>query len=597
MADVFLDDLDASQRAAVTSPARALAILAPAGSGKTRVLTRRIAYRVRAGDAMAAHVLAVTFTRHAAGELVTRIGRLGVDGPVTASTFHALALGQLRRRAAERNQTPPQILDDKARLLGPIVGSRGGAAARVAAAAVAGEIEWAKARMIVPARYALAARAVQREVPRPVDDTAAVYSRYEEEKRRRRLLDFDDVLAGCADAIETDDEFAAAVRWRFRHVFVDEFQDVTPLQLRVLRGVLGTNDDITVVGDPAQSIYAFAGADASPLVEFDRAFPGGATIALTHTYRSTPAIVQFAESALDHTDMGARVAPVAVRADDELPTLTAYADDTAEAVGVAEGCRRAHLDGVPWERIAVLFRSNAQSARFESALARRGVPFRTGTDRRFAQRAPVRALIDRLRSLDADEPGRSLASLLADLAADSDESLDTSELRAHRDALLDLGRDYQSIEHGAATLGGFAAWLDTRTRADAGTTPGVDLLTFHRAKGLEWSVVFVTGIEEGLVPIAGAVTPEARSDERRLLHVALSRAENSLHCSWARVRTVGTRRAVRDRSPWLDGPQDAVDRAAWIARPTRTHLAELRETLARATPPPSPPERARRLRR
>src|SRR6516165_3565326 len=163
MSDPLLDDLDVSQRATVCSPSRTLAILAPAGSGKTRVLTRRIAYRVREGHAIAQHVLAVTFTRHAAGELVTRIGSLGVDGPVTASTFHALALGQLRRRSAERNQAPPQILDDKARVLEPILGRRG-ALTRAAAAAVAGEIEWAKARMITPARYSLAARAVQRRV-------------------------------------------------------------------------------------------------------------------------------------------------------------------------------------------------------------------------------------------------------------------------------------------------------------------------------------------------------------------------------------------------------------------------------------------------
>jgi len=260
-----------------------------------------------------------------------------------------------------------------------------------------------------------------------------VYARYEQEKRKRRLLDFDDVLRVTSAAIEDENDFAAGQRWLFRHIFVDEFQDTTPLQLRLLRAWLGPNPDLTVVGDPAQAIYAFAGADAAPLIEFERAFPGGTIIALTRTYRSTPAIVRFAESALHETDTGARASPLPVREEHELPSITAYADDAAEAAGVAVACRQAHLDGVPWHRIAVLFRSNAQSARFESALAQRGVPFRTGDDRRFVQQASVRVLFDRLRAHDSEHPGRSLGALLADLAGDTDDIVDPPDGRAHRD--------------------------------------------------------------------------------------------------------------------------------------------------------------------
>src|SRR5204863_6187106 len=186
---------------------------------------------------------------------------------VTAGTFHALALAQLRRRAAEDRRELPRVLDRKARVLVPLLGSSG-TRGTPAIADVAGEIEWAKARMIPPERYAAAARAAERRLPKSPTEMADLYSRYEREKRKRGWLDFDDLLGWCADAIERDPDFAAAQRWRFRHLFVDEFQDATPLQIRLLRAWLGDRSDVCVVGDGAQAIYAFAGADASPLVDF-----------------------------------------------------------------------------------------------------------------------------------------------------------------------------------------------------------------------------------------------------------------------------------------------------------------------------------------
>ncbi len=167
------------------------------------------------------------------------------------------------------------------------MGCAGNAAVAAAAGDVATEIEWAKARMIPPDRYAEAARAADRRLPRAATELADLYAAYEAEKRRRRWLDFDDLLADCADAIETDGEFAAAQRWRFRDLFVDEFQDATPLQLRLLRAWLGDRTDLSVVGDAAQAIYAFAGADASPLTEFRAHFAGGRTISLAYNYRSS----------------------------------------------------------------------------------------------------------------------------------------------------------------------------------------------------------------------------------------------------------------------------------------------------------------------
>jgi DNA helicase-2/ATP-dependent DNA helicase PcrA len=585
-ADRLLDDLDEHQRAAVTSPHVPLAILAPAGSGKTRVLTRRIAYRIREGDAAARHVLALTFTRKAAGELVDRLHRLGVDGAVTAGTFHATALAQLRRYAAERGWDPPQVLDRKARVLAPLIGVRGPRAG-VAITEVAAEIEWAKARLVTPETFEDAVARTGRRLPRAAPELAELFTRYERELRKRRVLDFDDVLGRCADTIRRDDDFAAAQRWRFRHLFVDEFQDATPLQLRVLHAWLGSDPDLTVVGDPAQAIYGFAGADVIALRDFDRAFPGGATASLVYNYRSTPGVVTVAEAALSAR---AGPSPRPAREPGARPAFAAYDDDSLEAAAIAERCWRLFRRGVSWDEIGVLFRTNAQSARFEAAFTRRNVPFRVADEQRFLARAPVRLLLDRLRTSERAAPEHAFSDHLSDLAvlpADQDE-LKTPEVLEHRDALLELGRAYLAVEDGPGSVASFVSWLDTTTRGD-GRRAGVELTTFHRAKGLEWPIVFVTGLERGLVPIAWATRPGDVEEERRLLHVACSRAGDELHCSWARARTVNGRVVSRQPSPWLGALEHAASSLPGPALDLAGHLAELRTTLAHASPPPEKP--------
>jgi DNA helicase-2/ATP-dependent DNA helicase PcrA len=563
-------------------------------------------------------VLAVTFTRRAAGELVDRIDALGVDAAVTAGTFHALALAQLRRRATENRRELPRILDRKARVIGPLLRASG-PQGTLAISDVATEIEWAKARMIPPERYGATARAAERRLPRSPAELADLYARYEAEKRKRRWLDFDDLLGWCADAIERDDDFAAAQRWRFRHFFVDEFQDATPLQLRLLRAWLGDRPDLCVVGDGAQAIYAFAGADASPLVDFARHFPGGRTLALTYNYRSTDAIVAVAEAALGPASGVERDAPRAVRPADRGTEIRAFDDDAAEAEAIADACWHEFTNGVAWHRIGVLFRTNAQSSLFEAALTRRGVPFRVTGAQRFAARPAVRVLLDRLREADRSAPGRPFTHHLGDLAADVDEEsgvddpsaadveveearprppgdVADDELRSHRDALLRFGREYLAAENGPGSVAGFVSWLDLATRGESSGERGVDLVTFHRAKGLEWQVVFVTGLERGLVPISWAGTPSARAEERRLLHVALGRAEDWVHCSWARERTAHGRRVTRQPTPWLA----ELERAAGSTRvepvDPKERLGQALATLQRSTPP-APTSHARRVRR
>jgi len=313
-------------------------------------------------------------------------------------------------------------------------------------------------------------------------------------------------------------------------------------------------------------------------------------------------IVTIAEAALGPAAGVERDPPRAVRPADRPATITTFDDDAHEAAAVADACWREFTGGVPWHRIGVLFRTNAQSSLFETAFARRGVPFRIPGTARFATRPVVRALLDRLRAAERADPERSFAEHLADLAADADEdavadadnerrdgppAVADEELREHRDALLDFGRDYAERESGPRSVAGFSSWLDLATRADARGERGVDLVTFHRAKGLEWQVVFVTGLERGLVPISWATTPAARAEERRLLHVALGRAEDTLHCSWARLRTAAGRRSARQPSPWLGDLEQAIAGVPVAAVDRRARIGDALLALHESTPPPA----------
>lgn len=557
--DPLLDDLDPEQREAVTSDAARLAVQAGAGSGKTRVLTRRIAWRVREGLDEPAHVLAVTFTRKAAGELRHRLRRLGVGGTghgdVTAGTIHALALAQLRRRALDQGRTPPEIVDRKIRLLLPIVGGRG-PEATVAAMEVAGEIEWAKTRLLRPADYAVAAAHDRREPARPLTHVAEAYAAYEDVKRRRRLADFEDLVWWCADALERDRAFAATQHWRFRHISVDEFQDTSPAQLRLIRAWVGSDASLCVVGDPDQAIYAFAGAESGFLTNFPREFPGARVVALRTNYRCSPEIVAAADALL--RDGGSRRPPIrAAAASGPTPSVTRYDSAEAEAGGVARLVRDAHSAGTAWGDLAVLYRTNAQSVAFEEAFTRAGVPVRLRGAARFLDRPETQVVLADLRGVAARTPGAPFTALLDHLVGDAEAAEDVGEeQREHLDAVVSLGQEYADTEGPHATYTGFLAFLSTTLRDDAPTdADAVELLTFHRAKGLEFDTVFLTGLERGLVPISHAETPDQRWEERRLLYVALTRAARRLHLSWAGTRTVGARVTNRAPSPWLEPVQ------------------------------------------
>ena len=562
----------------MTTDARPLAILAGAGSGKTRVLTRRIAYRCLTGDADARHVLAVTFTRKAAAELDSRLRTFGLRDLPAAGTFHALAYAQLRTSWAAAGHAAPALLDRKTKVLARVLGST----KRVRPADLAAEIEWAKARLIGPEGYPLAVAQADRIVPVDPERIAEWYRRYEDEKRKRGLVDFDDLLIRCARQIEQDPTFAAAQRWRFRHLFVDEFQDVNPLQHRLLRAWLGDRDDLCVVGDLNQAIYGWNGADAGYLRDFATHHRGAEVIELADSYRSTPQVLSVARAVLATGSAPAQLR--AHRVDGPLPVVVGYRSDTDEANGIARAVRDHHGPGRPWSAQAVLVRTNAQARMIEASFRRATIPCRVRGSGRFLDEPDVRNLLTRMGRLsepllhtiaDLDVTViRMRTDLLGETGTDpvggdgapvGPELPDTPAGRRIEafEMLVRLGQELIGLDPSART-DAFPAWLRTVfADEDPEAADAVTISSFHAAKGLEWDVVHLAGLEAGLVPITHARTDEARAEERRLLYVAITRAADVLRCSWAQTRSFGSRDPVeRAPSPYLAVIRQAIDEDA-----------------------------------
>jgi DNA helicase-2/ATP-dependent DNA helicase PcrA len=570
------------------SEAAPLAVLAGAGSGKTTVLTRRVARRLFDGSATAEHALVVTFTRKAARELRERLWRLHVPGPVWAGTFHAAAYAQLRRHWADSGVRPPALLDDPRRLLRRVMGAADAPVDREALAAVLAEIQWAQARLLGPDTYPAAARAEGRRLPLPAGQVAETYARYLEAKASHGLIDLNDLLTRAADLLEGDTAVAAAARWRIRHLFVDEFQDVNPAQWRLLTAWMGDRSDLFVVGDPHQAVYGWNGADPSLLDRLPELMSGTEVIRLDTNHRCTPQVIAAAAAVLGS---GTPLAPEATgrpdtgpaggrRPDGPLPTVSGFDDDADEATAVARWLRVMHRPGRPWSHLAVLARTNARLTPVAAALERAGIPFRLGPSPRAG--AEMRDLISALRAMASSRP---LRSALADLSI-PDERLGPAA-RGGGALSPALGRlaDEHAVDYPGASVGSFLAWL-AATVGDASLTETeaegdcVELSTFHRAKGLEWPAVALVGLEDGLVPIAYATTAAAQAEERRLLYVAITRAEQDLWCSWAHQRQTVGRSWMCRPSPFLDAVDAAGRRGAAAVVPSGAdRIAGLRRQL------------------
>jgi DNA helicase-2/ATP-dependent DNA helicase PcrA len=556
------DRLDEEQRAAVTAPRGPVCVLAGAGTGKTRTITHRIAHLVRHGHVAPGQVLAVTFTARAAGELRTRLRALDAGG-VQARTFHAAALRQLRyfwpRVVGDR---PWQLLEGKLRLIGQAAAHARAGTDSDALRDLATEIEWAKSSLITPEAYPAEVARLRRDVPGPVEQVAQVYAGYEALKNRAEALDFDDLLLHVAAALEEHRAVAEEFRDRYRCFVVDEYQDVTPLQQRVLDAWLGERDDLTVVGDANQTIYTFAGASPRYLLDFPRRFPDATVVRLTRDYRSTPQIVACANSVIGAAR--GRVAGSRLRLVGQLPPgpdpdFAEYEDEPAEAAAVAAKIRRLVADGTPPAEIAVLFRINAQSESYEQALTEAGVPYQVRGGERFFTRAEVRRAMVALRTAPPLPAGMDLVTAVRRVLATvglTDEPPAGTAMRAQWESLLalvGLAEELAAVEP-QADLRRFSAELETR--ADASHPPvvqGVTLASLHAAKGLEWDVVFLVGLVDGTLPIQHAEGDEAAiEEERRLLYVGVTRARRVLRMSWALARAAGRGRQRR-RSRFLYG--------------------------------------------
>jgi len=541
-----LDALDERQRAAASVLRGPVAVLAGAGTGKTRVITHRIAHGVDTGAYSPSRVMAVTFTAKAAGELRGRLRALGVEG-VAARTFHATALAQLNFFWPTLAGSPaPSIIDNKVRMLGQAADAIRLRPSTATLRDIASEIEWRKVSMLSIDQYAA--------LDRPISgvDTGQLIELmrgYEALKDDRRQLDFEDVLLACAGMLETEPRVAASVHEQYRHFTVDEFQDVSPLQNRLLELWLGDRHDICVVGDASQTIYSFAGADQRFLLEFERRHPDATVVRLETNYRSQAPILTVA-NALMHGRPGAlELVPAREQFTADAPTVTAYDSESEEAAGIAASISAQLAAGASPSEIAVLYRAHAQSAVLQQALAAEGIATTVLGGTRFFAMPEVR---------------QAILALRAAAVAPSEHGF----LPAVQRVLRELGLTEEPPAAGGAQRGGWEARrailrlaedagpeADLRSFSDAlmarakdqhePTMRTVTLSTLHAAKGLEWPHVHLAGWAEGSLPISYATSFESVDEERRLAYVGVTRAARTLSLSWARTAGRGERAPSR----------------------------------------------------
>ena len=595
----LLDALDPDQRQVAEHLEGALCVLAGAGTGKTRAITYRIAYGVAVGAYQPTQVLAVTFTARAAGEMRSRLADLGVVG-AQARTFHSAALRQLTYFwPTAIGGRRPEIETFKGRLVGIAAHRLGLSTDRALIRDLSAEVEWAKVTMTLPEDYAQQAAALRRDPPGGLEaaTVAQVLAAYEEAKTERGVIDFEDVLLLMVGILLDREDIADQVRGQYKHFVVDEYQDVSPLQQRLLDLWLGRRRQLCVVGDVSQTIYSFTGATPDFLTGFASRYAGARTVRLSRDYRSTPQVVSLANRVLSRSRRGGgalalpagAVELVAQRPSGPAVRFESYDDDVAEAAGVVEHVGRLRSAGVPLSGIAVLYRTNSQSEAIEQALSDAGIGYLVRGGERFFERDEVKRAVVMLRAAARTER----AELTGDVGADTRMVLGregwSERPPAPRGAVRERWDSLNAIveladELGAkrgADLDGLVAELGERAAAqNAPTVEGVTLSSLHAAKGLEWDAVLLVGASEGLLPISLAEGPAAIEEERRLLYVGVTRAREHLVVSCARARNPGGR-ASRRPSRFLDGiwPTDDPDRRGGRGASSR--------------PPRSPRERAK----
>jgi DNA helicase II / ATP-dependent DNA helicase PcrA len=552
-ADRLLVGLDADQRRAVESDAAPLAIVAAAGSGKTTVLTRRIAYRIEHGHAEPRHIAALTFTRDAAGELRRRLRRLEIHESIEAGTFHSIALRLLRDRALTRNESMPALAPDRPRLVRECLKEL---RLELEAYPAMTDIDWARARRIEPRDYERQSRAARRRGTVPPGRFVDLAAAYERLKRRRGVVDFDDLLDLNLRAVQTDEAFRSLVHWRFRHFFVDEAQDLNPLQHALLEAWRGGRPDICLVGDPRQAIYGWNGSDHTTMTEVERVYPGVTVISLSTNYRCSPQVVSAGAAALSAS--GQRDDTASNRPDGTPLQIESYPTVAAEAGAIATMVR-ATLQRHSPAGIAVLARTNDQLVPIEEALSAADI-----ATQRAVGRSPLEvALGDAYRTSSREA-----------LAVWADEQF------AHHDPIRRRVAEEVDRFLTSQESGGFRSWVDARTPFDDlevdADDGAVSLLTFHGAKGREWPFVVVAGAEDGLIPHSSALSIAQQEEEARLFYVAITRAVDRLVITRAE-----SRRGVPTRpSPWLQAVEATIADDRPVAPPPSLAKARVVDPLA-----------------
>ena len=524
-AEEILSALDDEQRKVALATRGPVCVIAGAGTGKTRAITHRIAYAAAIGVMDPQRVLAITFTARAAGEMRTRLRMLGYPG-VNARTIHSAALKQLLYFWSSVFSGPsPELLTSKTPFINSAI-ERAGIKLPInskdALRDIATEIEWAKANQIAPEDLMATQRSVRSRVS--IDEISKIYDAYESMKKQERVIDFEDLLLLTAAMIENEPQVRERIQDQYRYFTVDEYQDISPLQQRVIDAWLGKRDEICVVGDPAQTIYTFAGATPSYLLGFTNRFPNAEVIRLSTGYRSTPEIIFTANALLRSNRMGHELAPVNDHGN--LPELVEYKTDGQEAIGVTNRITELISSGEAAENIAVLARTNSQLVQLEKSFKAASLPYQIRSNDRFFDRQEIREFIRDIRQ--ASVIPNSEISWIDELKGIAQPYLTESGMDGIG-ALLHLARELDGDDRfQPKTLRNFLQELEDRAQQNnPPQMPVTTLATLHAAKGLEWNRVFLVGISQGYLPYPD--TPE--EEELRLFYVGITRAREHLHMS------------------------------------------------------------------
>jgi DNA helicase-2/ATP-dependent DNA helicase PcrA len=536
-AEEILAALDDEQRAVALATRGPVCVIAGAGTGKTRAITHRIAYAAAIGAMDPQRILAITFTARAAGEMRTRLRSLGVP-TVAARTIHAAALKQLLFFwPSVFGGRTPDLLTSKTGFLGEAINRAGlqgtiNINSRDTLRDIANEIEWAKVSQIGPTDYLteLDNRAAKPRVN--AEQVAQVYTAYESIKRQELAMDFEDVLLLTTAMLEEEREVRERVQDQYRYFTVDEYQDISPLQQRLINAWLGNRQEICVVGDPAQTIYSFAGATSSFLTTFTSRFSDAEVIRLTSGYRSTPEITFAANSLLRSATMGQELN--AQNDHGDKPEVLAYNDESSEIAGIVADMTSLLSSGVPAQEIAVLARTNSQLNSLERAMNGAKLPYQVRSTERFFDRPDVKEFLKGVRSASViPTEGISWLDELRTLAQPflTGQSIDGIA------GLLHLARELdEDTNFSPKTLRSYLREVEDRVQQNnPPTMPVITLATLHAAKGLEWERVFLMGANVGLLPLeTNGFTLDARmiEEERRLFYVGMTRAKRELRISY-----------------------------------------------------------------